>query len=222
MELSWSLLTIGRLSMNKFWGEDERMRKPLCTSTLVRTPQGLLIVDPPLVPPEIPRLLGNQAGVSVDDVRHVFLTHFHGDHRFGLEAFPDVNWWMAEPEIEYWRERAGDDSRLLDSIRPAGRQFLPGIETLASPGHTPGTTALTFAWRGKTVAIAGDAAMTEEFFWAKEGFHNSVDFDQARESIETLSRTADLIVPGHGNVFATSTPPEDGGMWSGGREGLCG
>ena len=64
--------------------------------------------------------------------------------------------------------------------------------------------------------------MTEEFFWAMEGFHNSVDFDQARESIETLSHKADMIVPGHGNVFATSTPPGDGGMWSGGRERLRG
>src|SRR4051812_27858065 len=112
-ELSWMILTIGHLSMNRGWGETERRRGPLCTSTLVRTPDGLLLIDPSLPPDQMPTLLNDQAGVGVKDVRHVFLTHFHGDHRFGLEAFPEAAWWMAPEETDFWRERARPEEQAL-------------------------------------------------------------------------------------------------------------
>jgi glyoxylase-like metal-dependent hydrolase (beta-lactamase superfamily II) len=216
-ELSWLILTIGHLSMNRFWGETERRRGPLCTSTLIRTPEGLLLVDPSLHPPQMPALLMDQAGVSIEDVRHVFLTHFHGDHRFGLEAFPDAQWWMAQPEIDYWRGRASaDEQRLLDRLRPAAEEPLPELRTLSLPGHTPGLTGLALRWRGQRVVVAADAAMTEQFFWAREGFHNSTDMEQARASIQRLAAEADIVIPGHGNAFFTALPPEPGGAWAGG------
>lgn len=207
--IEWRILTIGHLSMNKFWGETERRRGPLCTSTLLKTPDGLMLVDPSVPPERMPDLLNEQAGVTPEAVRHVYLTHFHGDHRFGLEAFPHARWVMARPEIEFWRDRAGPAERaLLDRVQPAGEEVLPGIRTLATPGHTPGLTSLQFRWRGRRVVIAGDAAMTEEFFWAREGYHNSSDFTAARQSIELLQREADLIVPGHDNYFLIALPPE--------------
>jgi glyoxylase-like metal-dependent hydrolase (beta-lactamase superfamily II) len=216
-EISWVILTIGHLSMNRFWGESERRRGPLCTSTLIRTEDGLLLVDPSLQPPQMPSLLNDQAGVEVGAIRHVFLTHFHGDHRFGLDAFPDATWWMAQAEIDSWRGRAGaQEQKLLDRLRPAGTEPIPGLRTLDLPGHTPGLTGLGFRWRGQRVVVAADAAMTEEFFWSREGYHNSTDMEQARASIDRLAHDADIIIPGHGNAFFTALPPEPGGMWSGG------
>jgi glyoxylase-like metal-dependent hydrolase (beta-lactamase superfamily II) len=212
--------------MNKFWGETERKRGPLCTSVLIRTEEGLMIVDPSVPAREMPGLLNDRAGVTPEDVRHVFLTHFHGDHRFGLEAFPHATWRMSEPEVACWRERGGPEERkLLDRIEPfptgetpgsVGEGPLPGFRTIFAPGHTPGLTSLGFRWREKRVVIAGDAAMSEDFFRAREGYPNSTDFSQATQSIDALAREADLIVPGHGNVFFADLPPEPGGMWSGG------
>jgi glyoxylase-like metal-dependent hydrolase (beta-lactamase superfamily II) len=217
-ELSWVILTIGHLSMNKFWGETERKRGPLCTSTFIRTPAGLLIVDPSVHPPAMPDLLNDAAGVRAEDVRHVFLTHFHGDHRFGLKAFPQAHWWMARRETEFWQGSAGpEETELLDRLRPAEELEIPGLSTLFTPGHTPGLTSLRFTWRGQRVVVAADATMTEEFFWAREGYHNSADFEAARESIDRLACEADIVIPGHGNAFRTSLPPEPGGMWSGGN-----
>lgn len=43
--------------------------------------------------------------------------------------------------------------------------------------------------------------MTEDFYRAREGYHNSVDMAQACASIDLLGREADGIIPGHGNMF---------------------
>jgi glyoxylase-like metal-dependent hydrolase (beta-lactamase superfamily II) len=215
-EISWVVLTLGHLSMYGFWGETERRRGALCTSVLVRTAEGLVIIDPSLPAAEMPRLLMDRAGVTPEDVRHVFLTHFHGDHRFGIEAFPHADWRMAEPETAFWHERGGDaERRLLDRLLPAGEEPYPEVRTLFLPGHTPGLTGLQFEWRGQRLVIAADAAMTEEFFWRREGYHNSTDPEQARTSIDCLAREADLVIPGHGNVFQTCLAPGRN-AWTGG------
>ena len=134
---------------------------------------------------------------------HVVLTHFHGDHRYGLEAFPHATWLMAEPELAYWRARAGaDEQRLLDRIVPAGETPLPGCRLIPTPGHTPGHHSIAFPWRGRRVVVAGDAVMTEDFYRAREGYHNSADVAQARDTVDRLARDADVIIPGHGNIFA--------------------
>lgn len=210
--VEWMILTIGHLSVNKFWGETERQREPLCTSTLVRTSAGLAIIDPSVHPPQMAGLLNNQAGVRPEEVHAVLLTHFHGDHRYGLEAFPHARWLMAEPEIAYWRDRAGTaDRSLLDRIEPLGETPLPACRAVPTPGHTSGHQSLLFTWRGRRLAIAGDAVMSEDFFRAGEGYHNSIDVTQARTSIDLLGREADVIIPGHGNVFVVAWPPERSG-----------
>ena len=79
-QIEWTLLTIGHLTMNTFWGETERVRAPLCTTTLIHTSAGLVLVDPGVEPAEMPRLLHEGAGVSLEDVGYLFVTHSHGDH----------------------------------------------------------------------------------------------------------------------------------------------
>lgn len=199
----WLVLTIGHISLNKFWGETERVRSPLCTSVVISTPAGLVLVDPSVHPPEMGKLLHDAAGLRTEDIRYVFLTHCHGDHYYGLEAFPRAKWLMGEAEIAYWRSRAsGRDLELLERIAPAGDEIVPGIRTVHTPGHTPGLTSLLFDWRGRRVAVTGDGVMTEQHFARGEGHSNSVDFDQVRSSIELLRREADIVIPGHGNMFA--------------------
>jgi len=206
--IEWSILTIGHLSMNKYWGDTRRKRGPLCTSTLLHTDGGYILVDPSVHPPHMPDLLNDQAGIRVEDVTMVYLTHFHGDHRFGLEAFPHARWVMPQAEIDYQRERASEEEhRMLDRLEPAGHEIFPGLSTLHTPGHTPGLTSLLFDWRGHRVAIAADAAMTEDFFRARDGYHNSTDMEQVRMSIDLLAQEATLLIPGHGNYFVPAWTP---------------
>ena len=205
-ELRWDVLAIGHLSRNRYWGEaDERAyREPLCTSTLIRSAELSAVVDPGLPPEEMVRVLNRRAGIGPGSVDIVFLTHFHGDHRVGLAAFPDAVWCMAPAEIEHWTHQLAADSpdrEVLDLLRLAGPALLPGITLIATPGHTLGHSSLLFESEGLSVVVAGDAAMTDDFFRHRDYYFNTVDPDAAVRSIDTIARAADVVVPGHDNYF---------------------
>ncbi len=209
-QIQWHVLTIGHLSRNRFWGEDEKTarRGALCTSALVRAGEAVILVDPPMQPEEMPGLLDRRAGLAVADVTHVYLTHFHGDHRFGLEAFPEAEWLMPDDECVFWDGRLAADSpdrALLERLLPVpaeNSEIAPGIVTMHLPGHTPGLAGLAFTDRdGFRVVLAADAAMTRDFFEARAGYFNSHDFEAVANSIDRLRAEADVILPGHDNYF---------------------
>jgi len=204
--IRWDVLTIGHLSRNRYWGEtdDQAYREPLCTSTLVRTAEHTVVVDPGLPGEEMGRILDRRAGIAAGSVEIVFLTHFHGDHRVGLAAFPNAVWYMAPAEIEHWKHQLAADSpdhEVLDRLRPAGPELIPGTTVVATPGHSAGHASLVFESEGLRVAVAGDAAMTRDFFWYRDYYFNTVDPEAAVTSIETIAHAADVVVPGHDNHF---------------------
>ena len=206
----WCVLTIGQLPRNPFWGENDGMprRAPLCTSVLVRAGDAVVLVDPPLPPDEMPALLDRRAGIRRADVTHVFLTHFHCEHRVGIEAFPDALWQISDAEWVYWDRLLAADSparnllRRVQTVRAEGSENWPLLHTVHLPGHTPGLSGLLFDDRdGWRVVIASDAVMTRDFFDAAAGSCDADDRDQARATIERLHGLADIILPGHDNVF---------------------
>lgn len=204
--LRWDVLTIGHLSRNRYWGEsdDRAYREPLCTSTLIRTAEHCVVVDPGLPPAEMERILDRRAGIVPGAVDIVFLTHFHGDHRVGLDAFPHAVWYVPAAEIEHAkRHLAADcpDREVLDLLRPVEPALVPGITVVATPGHSAGHASLLFESEGMRIAVAGDAAMTRDFFVNRDYYFNTVDAEAAVTSIETLSQAADVVVPGHDNFF---------------------
>ena len=205
-EIRWDLLTIGHLSRNKFWGEadDRAYRSPLCTSVLIRTGTMAIVVDPSLPPDGMGPLLDRRAGLSILDVDAVFLTHFHGDHRFGIDAFPEAEWLMAGEEISAWRDKLPqdyDDRRVLERLKTTRGELAPDIALLATPGHTLNHHSLVFESEGMRVVVAGDAVMTRDFFRERDYYFNTADPEAAVRSIEEIAATADVIVPGHDNYF---------------------
>jgi hypothetical protein len=102
--------------------DDRAHRNPLCTSVLIRTRNRAIVVDPSLQPAGMPSLLDRRPGLSIPEVDTVFLTHFHGDHRFGKDAFPEAEWLMAGEEVSASRDEPpenDDDRRVLDRLREA-------------------------------------------------------------------------------------------------------
>ncbi|MCU0522470.1 MAG: MBL fold metallo-hydrolase [Anaerolineae bacterium] len=195
------IINIGVLSQNKFWGETARMREDIsATCTLLEIGGQRLLVDPSPRREVLEKLLFDRAGLRPDAIDIVYATHWHGDHLFGLRLFEHATWLMAEAGIAEWRERAPEYRHLSDRFTPAEDALPTGVELFPAPGHTLALAALKMETPWGTLVVAGDAVMNREYFAAEEGYHNSVDFGQAAETIRRIKAAADLVIPGHDSL----------------------
>jgi glyoxylase-like metal-dependent hydrolase (beta-lactamase superfamily II) len=196
----WEIITIGNLSRNRYWGEgDDRARRPaICTCTLVVTDQARLLVDPSQSEAEaMARELDRRTGLKLEAIDAVFLTHEHGDHHFGLRHFAGARW-LAAPAVAARLNESGQYDRTIEPVESA---LFGEIDLIPTPGHTLSHHSLRFDCEGLSVVIAGDAAMTRDFWRERQGYFNSADFDLVTRSIEQLGAIADLVIPGHDNYF---------------------
>ncbi len=120
------------------------------------------------------------AGVGLDSITHILLTHIHPDHSNGLVDgvgqpwFPRAEIVVQETEIRFWYDRdlsqAAHDRQLRNMInakkslapyekrttRIGDGEFLPGVHALMSPGHTPGHNTWTIEGGADSLIIWGD------------------------------------------------------------------
>jgi glyoxylase-like metal-dependent hydrolase (beta-lactamase superfamily II) len=89
---------------------------------------------------------------------------------------------------------------------PAAGQLPAGVAFYPTPGHAVGHCSLLIDTQWGSAVVAGDAVMTRDYYRAEEGFHNSVDFEQATATIQAIKRTAKLVIPGHDNLILAMTP----------------
>ena len=197
----FTIVNIGTLSMNKFWGETERVRAPSATCTLLQSGKTRMLVDPSPEPAALEPMLYARTGLHPSAIDAVFLTHWHGDHRYGLASFEGATCWMAAEGLTEWQRRQPGEAALWARFQPAEGTLAAGIALYPSPGHAIGHSSLRVDTAWGPLIVAGDAVMTPEFFAAEEGYHNSVDFDQAAGTIRAIRRDARLVIPGHGNLI---------------------
>jgi glyoxylase-like metal-dependent hydrolase (beta-lactamase superfamily II) len=196
----WTVVTIGNLSRNRYWGdgEDQPVRPTRCTCTLLRCDDGTVLVDPSCQDPqEMAAELDRTTGLRLADVSVVFLTHEHGDHHYGLQHFPHAGW-VAAPEVAAAVNAAEAYEKL---VQPVTGRLPECLELVPTPGHTPGHHSLRFTHEGLSFVVAGDAVMTRDFWREQRPFLNAVDQELAKQSMAELAPLAQAIVPGHGNWF---------------------
>lgn len=175
---------------------------------LIRTGDRVVLVDAGLGPArtELPHgmaLVGGQLPVALlasgtfpGDVTDVVCTHLHSDHvgwlfdRDGRTVFPAATVWFGARE---------DDGELAEHVRAGfrfaadvevvdgDRSVAPGVDLVATPGHTPGHVAVVVSSRGERAILAGDA-ITCPVQLAEPSWHSfgDVDPDQAERSREWL------------------------------------
>ncbi len=215
--MDYRIISIGALSRHELWQEKTPPRTPHATTTLVRSGEMTLLIDPGLPGQVINARLAERAGLTAEDVTAVFLTNFRPAHRAGLSHFEHATWYIGEEE----RERVGvqllarfeqeDDNQIrrlieqdiqtLQRCKPAPDKLAPQVDLFPLPGYTPGTCGLLLTLTNATVLIAGDAIATIEHLEAGRVLRSAFDIAKAQESLAEAVEIADVIVPGHDNIM---------------------
>jgi len=159
--------------------------------------------------------------VTRKPVTHLLLTHHHGDHVFGAQAFEDCEivahrllkermeenlrtaWAPGNLEkiIEDARRISPERARLYEGLRIVlptvtfeDRFTLDGVEMIHLGGHTAGSSVVYVP--DDRVLFAGDLVFAERFPWAGDP---SADPDTWMEAFRAmLAMDVETIVPGHG------------------------
>jgi glyoxylase-like metal-dependent hydrolase (beta-lactamase superfamily II) len=219
--MDYRIISIGALSVHELWPRQGPTRTAHATTTLVRSGDRRILVDPGLPPQVIAARLAERAGLLPEDISDVFLTNFRPAHRWGLPAFPNARWLIAEAEreavgvnlIERFREESDDelksmlqqDIALLKRCEAAPDRLAPHVDLFPLPGFTPGTCGLLLSLPGVTVLIAGDAVATEEHLEQGRVLRGTHDVVMAQQSLTEVVEIADLIIPGHDNLVQNPT-----------------
>lgn len=168
--------------------------------------------------PTTGRLLANieAAGIDPASITHVFITHAHPDHIWGIRddfdesIFPDAEYFIGEIEHGYWmrdglaNDVAPEDQQFVvgavNSINVDGvdwtllndgDQIAPGISVLMSPGHTKGHMSLRVESGGEQLIATGDALSQVWMNFAHPAWYNDIDADPA-ETVATRNRMLDM------------------------------
>jgi glyoxylase-like metal-dependent hydrolase (beta-lactamase superfamily II) len=212
------IISIGTLSRNRLWNEQEQLRTAHATTSLIRAGDRNILIDPGLPPPALRARLFERTGLAPEKIDTIFLTNFREAHRSGLSLFPKAKVLAHEIELQSCAQRLKrlideapeqDEDRqyfmkeleLLETLTPAPDELAAGISIFPLFGYTAGQCGLLVAAPTTTTLIAGDAVPTLDHFLAGQVLPDASNIDQAQESMREVYEIADLVVPGHDNIF---------------------
>jgi glyoxylase-like metal-dependent hydrolase (beta-lactamase superfamily II) len=218
MAIRFDVVSIGTLSRNRLWNETQSVRTAHATTTLIRADKRHILVDPGLPGPALGARLFERTGLSPDQIDTIFLTNYRPSHRMGLALFTHAKVMIHEIEQQSARQRIEQllaeappediDYRhlqqeldLLERLTPAEDVLADNVDLFPLFGYTPGNSGLLVSLPTTTVLIAGDAVATQDHFLAGQVLPDAQDIQAAQESLQEVYEIADVIVPGHDNLF---------------------
>ncbi|MFJ4175127.1 MBL fold metallo-hydrolase [Microbacterium sp. NPDC089696] len=152
-------------------------------------------------------------GLTTADITDVLVTHLHWDHVGNFTMYPNATTWVGEEELA-WAETQPAGTPFVPDLHVQelrrrregvermsdGQEVLPGITTIASPGHTPGHLAFHVEAADRSHVFAGDA-VKNVFELNTLQVDSTMDADASRASVDRLRSlirdTDGVLVPGH-------------------------
>jgi glyoxylase-like metal-dependent hydrolase (beta-lactamase superfamily II) len=212
------IISIGTLSRNRLWNESTAVRTPHATTTLIRTGKRSVLVDPGLPAQALGARLYERTGMKPDQIDTIFLTNARPAHRGGLALFTKAKVLIHElekqaaiaqlqgmideaPEEDIDRAAMERELHLINSFKIADDKLADHVDLFPLFGYTAGTCGLLVTTALTSTLIAGDAVPTLDHFLAGQVLPESYDIKAAQESMAEVYEIADLIVPGHDNLF---------------------
>jgi glyoxylase-like metal-dependent hydrolase (beta-lactamase superfamily II) len=167
------------------------------------------------------------AGIDRNAVDVVIISHFHADHINGLvgpenkPAFPNAEIMVPEVEAAFWVDES-NATKLPEPIRPqmgnvkrvmgivggkvtkyqTGKEVVPGITAIATPGHTPGHTSHVVASGNSKVLVQADVtAGAATLFVRNPNWHLIGDTDkpqaaETRKKLYDMAASEKMVVQG--------------------------
>jgi glyoxylase-like metal-dependent hydrolase (beta-lactamase superfamily II) len=155
------------------------------------------------------------AGIDPKAVKTIIISHFHGDHIFGLMAkdtnaqtFPDAEIIVPAAELKWWTQpvdsipqpRRGLAQRVQatfpnwKNIKPVDgeAELAPGIRAIPAPGHTQGHTAHLISSGSQQLLATADITNIQTLFVKNPDWQAQFDHvpDQAVETRKRLFERA--------------------------------
>lgn len=182
---------------------------------ILNTGRQLVLFDTGMGPvklfgPTTGRLIENMkaAGIEPAQIDAVVITHAHSDHCFGLvdadgrPTFPNARVHLTKADFEFWTDEAKIASPLKDFVEGArrnllplrdrvafvedGREALPGVSAIATPGHTVGHTSYAITSGRETLIFTGDISHHQVLLLRRPRLEFAYDTDPSQAALSRV------------------------------------
>ena len=214
LELELKLFSGDQAEMQKLSAASYQPTPPRahCNAFAVNTGEKLYLVDTGtgvLMGSSLGRVVENLvlAGINVDQIDAILLTHLHPDHFGGMTmegkpVFKNAEVYVSEEDAKFWlspqaAEKAPADFKPFFEMAaatikpyahrlkplPKNGEIAPGVSALALPGHTVGHTGYVFSSGTQQMLVWGDVVHNAALQFSKPEITLAFDTDQAQAAV---------------------------------------